>query len=120
MRDLFYKSSKIEIKKSKFNNQIIVSIVFKLDKSELIAFNNVIDKYAIFANIINPEIDWIGAEKKLDNKNGNNIFKYKFHFLTKLIEVDKIAVFYKKIEGMNESVEVMQINQITKPLSLVI
>ena len=129
LRDLFYKSTKAEIKKSKFNNQTLVSIEIRLDKSELITFNNVIDKYDIFANKINPEIDWIGAEKytvinKLDDETGNNIFTCKFHFLTKLkglIEVNKIAVLlYKKIEGMNESIGVMQINHITKPLSIII
>ena len=128
IRELFYNSTKLEIIKQKMPlDKTLVIIVLTLNKTELITFNNIIDKYDIFVNKNNPEINWIGTQKYtikniLDDNHDKNIFKCKFNFITSLkgmIEVNKISVLlYKKIKGKKKSIGNMTINHITKPLSI--
>ena len=128
IRELFFNSTKIEVLKQKMNtNKTLVVMLLTLNKKEIITFNNIIDKYEIFVNKNNPEINWIGTQRYiikniLDDNEDNNIFKCKFSFITTLkgmVEVNRISVLlYKKMEGMNISFENMTINHITKPLSI--
>ena len=128
LRTLFYNSTKIETIKQKMPpNKNLIIIFLTFNKKELITFNNVIDKYVIFVNKENPEINWIGTQSYtiwniLDENEEKNIFKCKFSFITPLkglIEVNRLSVLlFKKEEGKMYSTESMIINHITKPLSI--
>ena len=128
IRELFYNSTKIEIIKQKMSlDRTLVIILLTFNKSELITFNNTIEKYDIFIDRSNPEINWVGANKFtirncLGEGKDENIFKCKFSFITSLkglVEVNRISVLlYKKIEGMMNSIGSIVINHITKPLSI--
>ena len=128
IRELFFNSTKIEIIKQKMSlDRTLVIILLTLNKSELITFNNTIEKYDIFVDKNNPEINWIGTHKytirnRLEENKDKNIFKCKFSFITSLkglIEVNRIsALLYKKIEGLMNSIGSIVINHITKPLSI--
>ena len=108
-------------------NKNLIIIFLTFNKKELITFNNVIDKYVIFVNRENPEINWIGTQSYtirniLDENEEKNIFKCKFSFITSLkglIEVNRLSVLlFKKKEGKMHSTETMIINHISKPLSI--
>ena len=128
IRELFFNSTNIEIIKQKIlSNKTLVVMLLKLNKKELITFNNVIEKYDIFVIKNNPEISWVGTQKYtikniLDDNEDNNIFKCRFSFITSLkgmIEVNKISVLlYKKMEGIKQTFENMIIEHISKPLSV--
>ena len=128
LRTLFYNSTKIETIKQKMpSNKNLIIILLSFNKKELITFNNIIDKYVIFVNKDNPEINWIGTQNYtfknvLDENEENNIFKCRFSFITSLkgmIEVSRLSVLlYKKLAGKMQSKEYMIINHITKPLSI--
>ena len=128
IRELFYNSTKIEIIKQKMSlNRNLIILLLTFNKKELITFNNIIDKYNIFVNKDNPEINWVGTHSYtinnvLDENEENDIFKCKFSFITALkglIEVNRISVLlYKKIEGSTQSKENIIINHITKPQSI--
>ena len=128
IRDLFFNSTTIEVFKQKISsNKTLVVMLLTLNKKELITFNNIIDKYEIFVNKKNPEINWIGTQRYtinniLDDNKDKNIFKCKFSFITTLkgmIEVNRLSVLlYKKMEEKNISLEYMVIEHIAKPLSV--
>ena len=84
IRDIFFNSTNIEVKKQKISlNKTLVVMLLKLNKKELITFNNTIEKYDVLINTNNPEIKWLGTRKYtikniLDENEDNNIFKCKF------------------------------------------
>ena len=126
IREIFFKSSNIEIMKQAItSNKAIITMLLTINKKELITFNDIIDKYDIFINQDNPEINWIGTQRYtiknvLDDDDNRNIFKCRFAFITSLkgiIEINRISVLlYKKIKG--QSCTKMIIEHITKPLSI--
>ena len=128
IREIFFKYTSIEIIKQKMSlNKTLVVLMLTLNKKELITFNNIIEKYDVLINTNNPEIKWIGTRKYtikniLDENEDKNIFKCRFSFITSLkgmIEVNRLSVLlYKKIPGKAQQYENINIEHITKPLSV--
>ena len=127
IRELFFNSTQIEIVKQKIDSKrTLIAILLTLNKKELITFNNVIDKYDIYVNNTNPEINWIGTQRYtikniLDDNKDKNIFKCRFCFITTLkgmVEVNRLSVLlYKKVE-IKQQYEAISIEHISKPLSI--
>ena len=101
-------------------------MLLTLNKKELITFNNIIDKYDIYVNNNNQEINWIGTQRftiknSLDFNENNNIFKCRFSFITTLkgmIEINRIsALLYKQLE-LKQQYETISIEHISKPVSV--
>ena len=128
IRELFFNSTQIEIVKQKIDSKrTLIAILLTLNKKELITFNNVIDKYDIYINNTNPEINWIGTQRYtikniLDDNKDKNIFKCRFCFITTLkgmVEVNRLSVLlYKKVEIKQQQYEAISIEHISKPLSI--
>ena len=89
--------------------------------------SDIISHYDIFIDD-HPEISWLGLQKysvvNKINKKSDNIFLCKFNFMTKykgLFEVNRINTkLYKKNDEKNLQEVFMEINHITKPISILI
>ena len=128
IREIFYNSTETKIIKQKINNEktlIIIDIV--LNKNGIGALSDIISHYDIFIDD-HPEISWLGLQKysviNKINKKSDNIFLCKFNFMTKykgLFEVNRINTkLYKKNDEKNLQEVFMEINHITKPISILI
>ena len=128
IREIFYNSTKTEIIKQKVNKEkTLIVINLELNKNGISSLSEVISQYDIYIDNECPEIDWLGLQKytlknKID-KNENNTFLCKFNFITTLkgvFEVNRISTkLYNNDENNNQEV-FMQINHITKPISILI
>ena len=129
IRELFFNSTQIEAIKQKIDSKrTLITMLLTLNKKELLTFNNLIDKFDIYANNNNPEIIWIGIQRYsikiiLDYNEYNNLFKCRFSFITTLkgmVEVNRISVLlYKKTETKDKFENIL-IEHISKPVSLYI
>ena len=128
IREIFYNSTETKIIKQKINNEktlIIIDLV--LNKNGIGSLSDIISHYDIFIDD-HPEISWLGLQKysviNKINKKSDNIFLCKFNFMTKfkgLFEVNRISTkLYKKNEEKNLQEVFMEINHITKPISILI
>ena len=127
IREIFFNSTQIDFLKQKIDsNKTLIVMLLTLNKKELITFNNIIDKYDIYVNNNNLEINWIGTQRftiknSLDFNENNNIFKCRFSFITTLkgmIEINRISVLlYKQIE-LEQQYETISIDHISKPVSV--
>lgn len=129
IREIFYNSTKTKIIKKKVNDEkTLIVIDLFLNKNGIGSLGEIITKYDIFFDEQNPEINWFGLQKysiiNKINKKEENIFLCKFNFMTKLkglYEVNRISTkLYKKNDEKNEQEIFMEINHITKPISILI
>jgi hypothetical protein len=128
IREIFYNSTETKIIKQKVNSEktlIIIDLV--LNKNGIGSLSDIISHYDIFIDD-HPDIYWLGLQKysviNKINKKGDNILLCKFNFITKfkgLFEVNRISTkLYKKNDEKNIQEVFMEINHITKPISILI
>ena len=131
IREIFYNSTETKIIKKKVDeDKTLVVIDLVLNKNGIGSLSEIITQYDIIIDEQNPEINWLGLQKYSvinrinKNREGENIFLCKFNFMTKLkglYEVNRISIkLYKKNEEKNEQEIFMEINHITKPISIII
>lgn len=129
IREIFYNSTQAKIIKQKINNEktlIVIDLI--LNKNGIASLSDIITHYELFIDQQNTEISWLGLQKytviNKVNKNDDNIFKFKFNFMTTLkgvFEVNRICTkLYKKNDEKNMHEIFMLINHITKPISILI
>ena len=129
LRYLFNKYTEINVTQKRFDEEnTLIMINLSINKRGLASLVAIIDKYDIFYKNEIPQIIWLGAQKfsiknTLD-KTDDDIFHCKFNFITPikgLFEINRISVqLYKKTEGRKKNVNTIQIEHITKPMSIVI
>ena len=123
---LFNKYTELSVTQKKIDKEkTLIKMILKLKKIGLASMGEKIEKYEIYAHAIKPQIIWIGPNKfTVKNNLDEKIFTCRFNFITTLkgfIEINRISVLvYKKPETKGEKTSTININHITKPISVYI
>ena len=130
LREIFYNSTEINVIKQKINEEkTFVSMDVSFKKNGIASLSDIISQYDIYIDKDdNPEIFWMGLQKytviNKFNKNGEDLFLFRFNFTTKykgVLEINRISIqLYKKNEETNKNEAFMFIKHISKPISIVL
>ena len=130
LREIFYNSTEINVTKQKINDEkTFVSMDVSFKKNGIASLSDIISQYDIYIDKDdNPEIFWMGLQKytviNKFNKNGEDLFLFRFNFTTKykgVLEINRISIqLYKKNEETNKNEAFMLIKHISKPISIVL